>query len=120
DFDEGTTIDFMNIVRIYAVKVDTDALTQQEDLIYTGFISKYESYTEGGDEGVRVTCLGLISLLMNSHYKAGSSFEVAHSSQDPQTIGRAIIDHFNTIYGGSLISYSDDTTVPGGVSVSFW
>src|SRR4051812_25770709 len=63
DFEEGTTVNFMNVVKVYAVVRDESALAQSETLIYTGFMSRYEPYLQGGEEGVRVTCLGLVSLL---------------------------------------------------------
>ncbi len=62
-------------------------------------MSKYDTYIEqDGSEGVRMTCLGLVSLLAASYYKNGSSFTVTHSTVDPETIGRAIIDHVNSIF----------------------
>lgn len=120
DFGEGTTINFMNIVKIYAAKVDDDTLTQSETLIYTGFISKYEPYIDGpGDEGVRVTLLGLVSLTALSYYKSGSAFAVTHTAADPSAIGQAIITHFNTIYGGSLLSYTGGSIDSVGTNVTF-
>lgn len=116
DFDEGTVIDFMNIVKVYAVKT-TDSMEQEIDLIYTGYVSKYSPYIDSGSEGVRVTCLGLISLLAASYYK-DADFTVSHSTQDPEAIARAIIDHFNTVFGGSPVSYSNDTTDAVGTNVS--
>ena len=116
NFDEGTSIDFMNIVKIYALTLDS--ATQTETLIYTGFISKYEPYIVGtGEEGVKVTLLSLGSLLSFSYYKNGSNFTVTHTTDDPETIGRAIIDHANTINGGSLLSYDNDTTDAVGQTV---
>ncbi len=115
-FSEGSGVDFMNIVKIYAV----DQTNPRGRLIYTGFISRYEPYIDAqSEEGVKVTLLGLVSLLSFSYYKNGSTYAVTHSAVDPETIGRAVIDHFNTIYGGSLLSYSGDTTDPVGASVSF-
>lgn len=120
DFEEGTTIDFMNIAKIYAVTIED--LTQTTTLIYTGFISRYEPYIEaGGEEGVRVTCLGLVSLLTRDFY-ADADLVVVHSTQDPTVIAKAVIDDFNTIYGGSLVSYdasSIPATVGSNVSVTF-
>lgn len=119
-FQEGTTVTFMNIVKVYSVVTDNTVspITQTQTLIYTGYISRYEAYIDAaGDEGVRVTCLGLISLLSRSYYKNGSSFTVTQSSQDPTVVGKAIIDHFNTIFGGSLISY-DSSSVPATVGTN--
>jgi hypothetical protein len=117
DFDEGSSVDFMNVVKVYAVSVDDD-LVQTDTLIYTGFVSKYEPYVDEGQEGVHVTCLGLVSLLALSYYKSGTSFEVAHSGEDPSVIAEAVIDHFNTVYGGSLLSYSGDSVSSVGTNVS--
>ncbi len=119
DFSEGTVIDFMNVVTITAVVTDTDLKTQNSHLIYTGFISRYEPYVNARDQGVSVTCLGLVSLLSLAYYMSGSSFTVTHSSDDPETIGRAIIDHYNGVYSAfSQLSYSGDTTDPVGTAVS--
>ncbi len=119
NFEEGSTVNFMNIVKLYCVKVDRSAASQTQTLLYTGFVSKYDTYVEqDGSEGVRMTCLGLVSLLAASYYKNGSSFTVTHSTVDPETIGHAIIDHVNSIFGGSLFSYSGSTTSSVGTSVS--
>ena len=116
DFDEGNSIDFMNIVDVYCV----DALNPRGRRIYRGFLSQYESYIESGREGVRITALGLNSLLTRSYYKSGSNYTVTHSSQDPEAIAKAIITHFNSIFGGGLIYYSGSTTAVGTtVSISF-
>lgn len=120
DFDEGTLVDFMNVVKVYAVTIDED-LVQSSALIYTGFVSRYEPYAEAdGSEGVRVTCLGLVSLLTGSYFKDGSDFSVGRGPEDPTDMAKAVIDHFNTVYGGSLIGY-DASSIPAtvGTSVSY-
>jgi hypothetical protein len=118
DYDTSV-VSPMNVVKLYAVVIDDVARTQTSYLIYTGYMSRAEPYTEA-DDGVRVTLVGLGSLLSKSYYKNGSAFTVTHSSQDPEAIGKAVIDHFNTIYGGSLIGYSGTTsTVGSSVSVTF-
>ncbi len=119
NFDEGASVNFMNVVKVYAVVVDDAALTQTEPLVYTGFVSRYEPYLEAdGTEGVRVTCLGLVSLLALSFYKSGSSFAVTHTAQDPAAIAAAVVAHFNTVFGGSLLSSSADA-VGTAVSLTF-
>lgn len=108
DFDEGVSIDFMNIVKIYAI--DSDNTLGR--LIYTGFISAYSPYLEAAEQGVKVTVLGMVSLLSLAYYKNGSNYTVAHVGEDPADIMKAIIDHFNTVYSGSLLGYdSGGTTV---------
>jgi len=112
DFGEGTTIGLMKIADIYAI----DANHPRGRRIYRGFVTQYEPYLEGGREGVKVTLLGLASLLTLSLYKTGGgSVTVSHTTDDPEAIVRAVIDHFNTVYGGNLITYTDGTTDPIGV-----
>src|SRR5207253_1237947 len=75
NFDEGTTVKFLNIVKVYAIVVDTTVSprTQTSTLIYTGYISRYAPYIDnGGEEGVKVTCLGLAALLSRSYYGSGA------------------------------------------------
>jgi len=116
DFDEGVSIDFMNIIDIFVV----DEINPLGVRIHRGFISKYMPYIRAdGSEGVLITSLGLVSLLAFSFYKSGSSFTVSHTSDDPETIARAIIDHFNTVYIGSLIGFDGASTDPVGTTVSY-
>jgi hypothetical protein len=113
NFGEGETIDFMYVVKIYAVT----PVHPKGVLIYTGVISKYEPFIEAsGQEGVRLTLLGLVSVLSFAYYRDTGALTVAHTSENPQAIGRAIIDHAVTEY--PLFSYSDDTTDPGPQTVS--
>lgn len=116
NFGEGTIIDFTFIVDIYEAD-PTNAATGRR--IYRGFISKYEPYIEqGGFEGVRVTCLGLISLLTRDYY--GQFTDQVKSGVDPRAIGESIIDNYNTIFGGSLLSYTSGTsTSTVGTNVSY-
>ncbi len=114
DFGEGDTVKDMNIVRLYEFDQNNPAGV----LIYTGFISQYTPYAQGSTEGVKITCLGLVSLLSLARYMSGSSYTVA-SSGDPGTIAKAIIDHFNTVYPGSLIGYAGGNVSLVGTSVGY-
>jgi hypothetical protein len=109
DFTEGTTIKFMNIMQLWV----TDAANPLGRCIYTGYISRYEPYIDSGQEGVRVTCLGLGSLLTESYYGSQPGYAVAQTGVDPEAIAKAIIDNFNSAFGGSLISYSGTTSCVG-------
>jgi hypothetical protein len=112
--DFGTEIDFMHIVDIWCY----DQANPRGRRIYRGFISRFEVYVEGGNEGVRVTLLGLVSILPFGYYKDGTGYTVIHTAEDPETIARAIVDHVNSIYSGSLLSYSGASTDPVGTTVS--
>lgn len=114
-FGEGTLINFMNIVEIEVV----DENNPRGRTIYKGWISQYEPYVmENGDEGVTITILHLTSLLSASYYKNGASYTVEFTEEDAETMGRAVIDHFNTIFSGALLSYSAATTDPVGTSLT--
>ncbi len=116
DFGEGSTIAFMNIVKIYVM----DENYPLGRLVYTGFISAYAPYLDDSRQGVKITLLGLVSILSLAYYKNGSNFTVA-ASGDPSVLMKNIINHFNSVYPGSLLGYNGSgTTVDTvGVSVSY-
>lgn len=114
EFGEGGVIDFMNIVRVYVA----DANNTLGRLVYTGFISAYSPYVDGAEQGVRVTVLGMVSLLSFAYYKDGASFTVAHAAEDPSDIMKAIIDHFSGVYGAGLITYDVGATTVDSVGVN--
>lgn len=123
DFD-ASLLTYMNLVRVY--EIDTENPLGR--LIYTGFISQYAPYTDGSEQGVNVTLLGLVSFLSFAYYKNGSNYTVTHSSEDPADIMKAIIDHFNTVYAltstefpNGLISYAGGNidTVGTNVDIEF-
>lgn len=114
DFGEGNAIDYMNIVRVFEV----DSQNPEGRLIYTGVISEYTPYLSGSEQGVLLTLLALGSLLQNDFYKNGASFTVTHTNDDPQVIMKAIVDHFNTVYSGSLLSYGAGNTTIDNVGTN--
>lgn len=117
DFGEGETVAFMNRVELWV----TDGDNPRGRRAYKGFISRYEPYSEGSSEGVRVICLGNVSLSALLHYQDGSSFTVTHTSQDPTVIFKAVIDFLSTAYP-DRVSYDADSipaTVGTAVSLTF-
>jgi hypothetical protein len=112
-FEEGTTVDFENVVDVYAVVIDDVLKTQTSRRIYSGLVSMYDPYFEGGEEGVRVTLLGFGSNLTAAPYGASPAYSVTHSGQDPRDIATAIIDNYNSAFGGSLIGYGGTTSAVG-------
>lgn len=115
DFGEGTVVNYMNIVEIYAIT----SFEPTGVLIYTGYISRYEPYIESSNQGVSVTLLGMVSLLQNAYYKDGSNFTVAHTAEDSADIMKAIIDHFISIYGTGLVSYNGSSIDNVGNSITY-
>lgn len=114
DFNEGVAIKTMNIVRLYEAD---DQNNLSPTLIYAGYISQYVPFFNEGAEGVKLTVLGLVSLLSLDYYMNGSSFQIV-ASADPGQLMRAIIDHFNTVYPTGLLSYSGGNIVNTGVTVN--
>lgn len=110
DFDEGATIDHFNFAKVYEVD---DTNHTSPILIFTGFISRYTPYFSGEKEGVRLTLLGLSSLLSLAYYKNGASFTVSHAAVDPSAVATAVIDHFNTVYSGSWLSHGSNIDTVG-------
>jgi hypothetical protein len=103
DFDDFDTalIAHRNIISLYVIS-DEDPLGV---LIYRGFISRFTPFVKGREFGVKITCMGPVSLAKKIFYKNGSNFEVVHSSDDPAVIVKAVIDYFSTKYPG-ILSYS--------------
>lgn len=103
------------IARIYMV----NELHKLGKLIYTGQITRQSEVYASGRQSVKLELLGIQSLLYNAYYK-DVDYEVSHVNQDPKAIIEAIVDHFNTVYSGSLVSYSDSIDLVGtNVSYDF-
>lgn len=114
DFDEGQSIAHMNVVRIY----ESDNGHAAPRLIYTGFISQYIPYISGGTQAVRLTLLGLVSLLSLGYYKSGSSYAF-NKTDDPANIIKDIIDGFNAVYTGNWIDYDGGHVDDVGVTINY-
>jgi len=108
-------IDFMNIVRIYVM----DTKNTAGRLVYTGFISAYRPYIHGAENGIEVTCLGMISLLSFAYYKNGTDFNVDVYQTDPTQIMRNIITHFNAIYPNNLLGFNSSTAINMGSLITY-
>lgn len=115
DFGENAEIDFMNIFEIF----ESDLQNTTGRLIYRGFVSAYEPFISGSDQGVDVTLLGMVSLLRFAFYKNGANFSVTHSLQDTAVIMKAILDHFASIYAPGLVFYDGSSVDTVGNSVSY-
>lgn len=92
DFGEGLSIDHMNIVKIYE---SDDENSETPRVIYTGFISQYAPYFKAGAEGVRVTLLGLVSMLTFDYFKSGASYDFT-INKDPAEAIKDIVDDFQS------------------------
>lgn len=104
DFNENVDIKADNIVKVF----EFDEVNVDPVLIYTGYISKYNPFLRGSDEGVEITILGLISFLSRDYYKSGTSYTVNITNIDVGAMARAIIDQVNTIF--NLFTYTIGVT----------
>lgn len=111
NFGEGEYIDFMNIVEVYSVALKSG--TQIETLIFKGYIEEYRPYIDSSKkEGIQIVVQHIGALLSRS-YVADYLY-----SADPSAIFKSIIDNFNTIYGGNLITYTLDSIEDTGATVT--
>jgi len=98
-----------NFVRVYMV----DPVTPLGQLIYSGWISQVAPFSSGSRNGVRIICLGLVSLLSLSLYKDGANFDVVHSGVDPSAIIADIITNFQSVYPPSVFEWIGTDAVTG-------
>jgi len=76
----SSNIAFMNIVHVN--EYDDNRIDPLR--IYTGFISEIRPFVRGANQGVSISCLGLVSLLSFDYY-ADADFTVSHTTDDPAT-----------------------------------
>lgn len=115
DFDEGNSIKAMNLVKIYE---SDDVNSPTPRLIFTGFISQYTPYFDGARSGVKLTLLGLVTLLSYGYYKTGGGYTVSHSAVDPAAIMKAVIADFDADYP-DLIDALSGTVDDVGENVTY-
>lgn len=115
DFDEGDSIDYSNVVRVHV----SEENNPNGRLVYTGYIYKYDPYLVASNEGVKVYCLGLISLLKDDYYKDGSSYTVTKSGVDPGQLTKDVIDHYNSTVSHNLISYTGSSIETVGTVIDY-
>jgi len=113
NFGEGVTIKNGNIGKLYLI----DQNNPLGLLIYTGVLVTYTPYIETNKSGVRLTFLGIHTLLQNSFYKSGANYTFSQT-KDPSQMAVDVINHFSTIYTG-LISSSGVVNTGGSESFTF-
>jgi len=94
NFDEPPTwTEKFNFIRVYESDEDNSSR-----LIYSGWISQRVPYFFGNRQGIKLVCLGLVSLMSLSLYKDGASFDVVQSAVDPGAVIDDIISTFQGVY----------------------
>ena len=112
DFGEGGIIDHNNIVKLYV----WDSMNHTTPvLIYTGIILTYIPFISGGNEGVKIQCVGRSHELSTGYYTSGGNYDF-NKNQKASAIFQDIITNFQAVYAASDIAYTgasveDSTTV---------
>lgn len=114
DFGEGDYIDYMNLVRIYAV----NSRFPTGKLIYSGFIYSYQPSASEESQMIEVETLGIGALFSETTYRDGSSTTINQLNQDSGDIIKDIIDKHKSIFTFSPINYDDDSIEDLGDSKS--
>lgn len=113
-FGESEDVDYMNRLDIYSF----DAEKPQGQIIYSGWLAKYEPIFSGNEERVDVTFLGYAFQFQNYMYADASEVtEFTHSSQDPEDIFKDILDKFTAL--GGTPDYNGGSTSATSTSVTY-
>lgn len=115
DFDEGVSVAHMNVVKVFE---SDDVWSPEPRLIYTGFVSQYTPFFRAGSQGVRLTCLGLVSMLSLGYFRSGGNYAFT-VSDDPAEVIKDIIDHFESVFPGAWLSYSGGFITTVGTTISY-
>ena len=117
NFGEGDLITFRNELQIWVADDDSPNGIQ----IYSGHIAEYRPYSNASGEGVQVRVHGYVTRLWGEMYRNGSDFSITHSSQDPETIFKAIIDQYRTNVASNYprINYTATSTDTVGTSHTY-
>ena len=125
DFDEGTSIEFNNRVKVY-LKDEFNPLGDK--LVANGYIIAYSPFLRGKEEGVEVTCLSAFSKLSNDFYRTGNALAASQLgvelvNQRTDQMMEAILTHYDSTETNSMISTdfanSDSTTDNTGSLITF-
>jgi len=105
DFNEGTEIDFNHRIKVY---LQDEYNTAGTTLVAYGYITSYQPYLKGKEEGVEVNCLSAISKLSNDFYRSGtaaaaSDLGVELTTKRVDEMMTAIITHYRSTEANSMI-----------------
>ncbi len=128
DFGEGSDVKLNNKVEIICSDGDTASTGLK---IYSGFISNYTPFIDGGDEGVEIICLGYVSKLGTSILKnsaqielktntaAGLTTGVTASAAEVRDVVTAIVDRYQAETQNPIVNYSSTSTEDSGNTITY-
>lgn len=96
NYGEGVDVKLNYEVRVYCVDNQTDS---SGALIYSGYISGYEPYIDGKNEGIKVKCLGYYTKLKSSWFKSANSNIISYSSIDTANVAKWVIENYQNAVG---------------------
>lgn len=116
DFGEGEDVVLNNKVEIWVSDKDTPSTGQR---IYSGYISTYEPYMEGKNEGVDIKLLSYTTKLATSIFRSGTTLVLSYTATGISTIVRDIIDKYRANSTNPKINYTSASVSSTGVNVAY-
>jgi hypothetical protein len=104
----GNDLKLNNMVKIFITDKETIGTTDKMKLIYSGYISSYIPYVDGGKEEITVNLLGWHSLFTQDIWKNGTTttFDYAGIATDIGTIMRNVLGRYIAETTNPKIVYS--------------
>ena len=110
DYGEGTDLDLNYRLKIYLNDSDNT-----DKLVYTGYLTAFNPYVKGPDEGVEITFLPNISKIKNDYWRSSTSvltgFAVQESATELGQIMENILDNYRTNGETDLLISNDYSNV---------
>ncbi|MHA1225117.1 MAG: hypothetical protein ACTSR2_01025 [Candidatus Hodarchaeales archaeon] len=116
NYGEYDDIKLNNEVQIWISDGDTDNLGT---LIYSGYISSYQPWMDGKEEGVVVNLLGYYTKLAQDIYKNGSNTTIEESSTDIGQMFRNLMDRYRAESFNPKLTYSLDSIKTTGTTGTY-
>ncbi len=119
DYGEYYDVKLNNEVRIKITDEDTIGTADKEKLIYSGYISKYEPFIEGGKEGVTISCLGYYTKFAQDIYKNGTTTTITESATDVGTMFRNLMDRYRAETSNPKLNYTNESIETTGTTATY-
>lgn len=119
DYGEYFDVKLNNEVQIKITDKDTANTADKEKLIYSGYISKYEPWVEGGKEGVTVTLLGYYTKFAQDIYKNGTTTTITETATDVGQMFRNLMDRYRAETSNPKLNYSNESIEETGTTATY-
>jgi len=119
NYGEYFDVKHNNEVRILITDRDTRGTDDKYILIYSGYISKYTPWIEGGREGVVVHCLGYYTKFAQDIYKNGTTTTIQETATDVGTMFRNLMDRYIAETTTPKLHYSLESITATGTTATY-